>query len=274
MCFAPSTELFYAHEVPEMRDRMPDLEPDGGRLLLPGLPEVVPPCELWFGLADRLPRDVSVKILHISDTHGLLPEPIGDWDVVVHSGDMMPNRSYGVRPVEVPFQRLWIEDNAPRFHARYWTKPFLYCPGNHDYHDPTPHMRALGIDARLICNNEALVDGVRFWGFPWVPQFYDWNWMCGPAERREHLKPAVELMESAELDVLVAHGPMYGVLDRNADGERCGSRVLRETLQTVKRAPRALLHGHIHESHGLQAWSRGMLVSNAATTQRIVEIFS
>jgi Icc-related predicted phosphoesterase len=213
-----------------------------------------------------------MRILHISDTHGRLPDPVGDFDVIVHSGDFMPNRSWGIRPIEYEFQRYWLEQNAPKFSPRYWAKPLLICPGNHDYVDPVPILKNLGIDARTLCNNAVEVDDVSFYGHPWTPTFYDWNWMCGSTEMRLRLSGATELMNQGGIDVFVAHGPMYGVLDRNAQGERCGCRVLRETMRDVRHPPKLLLHGHIHESAGIVGWSRGMVVSNAACTQRILEL--
>lgn len=209
----------------------------------------------------------------MSDTHGVLPTPLdGDWDCILHTGDMLPNRSYGIRPLEITFQQYWLEENAPKFHPRYWDKPVFYVPGNHDYIDPTRTMRDLGIDARLVCNERVEFMGANFYGFPWTPTFYDWNWMCGPLEMEHHLQPAIELMEQGALDVFLAHGPMYGVRDRNAQGERCGSKVVRRVMQDVRHPPKVMMHGHIHESRGTQAWARGIMVSNAATTQQIVEL--
>ncbi len=214
-----------------------------------------------------------MKLLHLSDTHGLPPIPLAeDFDVIVHSGDLLPNRTYGQRVLEEPFQRYWLEQHAPKLSPHYWTKPVLMTPGNHDFIDPTPILRAIGIDARLLCNGPLEVGGVTFWGHPWTPTFYDWNWMCGPNEMRGHLAPVVELMNQGAIDVFVSHGPMFGVLDRNQDGERCGCKVLRASMQDVRHPPKALLHGHIHEAAGTQAWSRGVSVSNAARTQRIVTV--
>jgi predicted phosphodiesterase len=53
-----------------------------------------------------------VKILHISDTHGRMPELRGEHDVIVHSGDMLPNRSFGISAIEETFQRYWVEEHA------------------------------------------------------------------------------------------------------------------------------------------------------------------
>ncbi len=211
-----------------------------------------------------------MKILHISDTHGGMPSLLADGDVIVHSGDLLPNRSFGMRQIEETFQPYWIDDRAKRLKAWIGDRPFLYTPGNHDYVDPTPRMREAGIDARLLCNGSAEIDGVTFYGSPWTPTFSDWNWMCGPVELRHHLAPAVEMLEQGAIDVFVSHGPMYGVLDRNAGGFRCGSEVIRDIMQTVRRPPKLFLHGHIHEAAGLQGWSRGVIVSNAACTQRCI----
>lgn len=215
----------------------------------------------------------GVKILHISDTHGGMPAlPAEDFDAIVHSGDLLPNRSFGIATVERTFQPYWVEDNAKRFKAWLGDRPFLFTPGNHDYIDPTPLLRDAGVDAHLLCNGLLDVDGVSFYGHPWTPEFCGWNWMCGPTAMRQHLAPAIELMEQGGIDVFVSHGPIHGVLDRNSSGERCGSRVVRDVLQLVRHPPRLFLCGHIHEAAGVQGWSRGMVVSNAATTQRILAV--
>lgn len=214
-----------------------------------------------------------MRILHISDTHGLPPEPIDkDFDIVVHSGDFMPNRTFGQRLIEEPFQKYWLETNAPRISPLYKTKPFLVVPGNHDYIDAVPILRAAGFDARFLADTHLEVEGVTFYGHPWTPEFCGWNWMCKRTEMALRLQSFAELANQGAVDVLVTHGPMYGVLDRNQDGERCGCPVLKRAIQDARHSPKALLHGHIHEAKGLMTWSRGMRISNAACTQRIVEV--
>lgn len=211
-----------------------------------------------------------MRILHISDTHGLPPTPPDpdNFDVVVHSGDLMPNRTFGLKVVEETFQAYWIENTAHEFHEHYRAKPFLFVPGNHDYIDPVPALRAHGIDARSLCETSVELEGVTFYGHPWSPEFGGWNWMCGEREMGERLAPFAR----RGANVLVSHGPMYGVLDRNRSGHRCGCKVLRSVLQDMAEPPKALLHGHIHEAAGLMRWSRGIDVSNAARTQRIVTV--
>lgn len=213
-----------------------------------------------------------MRILHISDTHGGMPTLLPEGDVIVHSGDLLPNRTFGIREIECTYQRYWLEENVAKLKRWIGDRPFLYTPGNHDYVDPAPVLRDVGVRTYTVCNGCHTLDGVTFYGFPWTPTFYDWNWMCGPEQMKDELSDAVDYMDQGAIDVFIAHGPMYGVLDRNVDGTRCGSRVVRAAMQEARHPPRLFLHGHIHESAGLIGWSRGIIVSNAALTQRVVEI--
>lgn len=209
-----------------------------------------------------------MKILHISDTHGGMPKLYDYGDVIVHSGDMMPNASFGIRPIELAFQQRWVEENVERLRDWIGSRPFLYTPGNHDFIDPTPVMRKAGINAVLVCNGLVDVAGVGFYGFPWVPRFYDWNWMASDSyEIPQLLNPAAKLLEQGAIDVFVSHGPMHRILDSNARGDYCGSRALKAVIGNARHKPKAFLHGHIHESAGLIGWRDGMIVSNAACIQ-------
>lgn len=215
-----------------------------------------------------------MRILHVSDTHGTWPELIdpSTYDIIVHSGDGLPNRTRGNLDIEPKYQANWVGHHAKRFKRWIGDKPFLYLRGNHDFIDPCSILRAHGIEARGITNTRQEVNGVGFYGFPFVP------YMCGEwfgelqiPEMASAMSTVVERCNAGEIDVLVTHAPIYGLLDRGY-GEHCGNRVLNYALDyQLQRMPRALLHGHIHEDHGLAEYA-GMVVSNAATTQRIVEL--
>ena len=49
------------------------------------------------------------------------------------------------------------------------------------------------------------------------------------------------------LDMLVAHSPLYGIGDRNMEGEHCGCLELRAAVAEKK--PRFVVYGHIHEGY-------------------------
>ena len=217
-----------------------------------------------------------MRILHVSDSHGLPPScPDEDFDVIVHSGDFCPNRSFANKTLEVPFQTYWCENTLSWLHPKYWTVPVVITPGNHDYIDVAFQMREIGIDARLACDNFVDVDGISFWGHPWTPEFFGWNWMCDREEMRKRLARAAELLEQGGVDVFVSHGPMWGIFDRNREGKHCGCPELGRVLEFARHTPKALLHGHIHEANNVvqldEEWD-GMIISNAALGQRIVEI--
>lgn len=208
------------------------------------------------------------RILHISDTHGGLPTLRGEFDVVVHSGDFLPNRSFGHRVVEETFQCAWIENNAARLRAWLDDKPLLLTHGNHDFVDAAPILRSLGIDAHCLDNRKHTFNGISFYGFPYVPYFRGvWNFECTQHE----LEVRTETMDLEGVDVLVAHSPIYGLLDRNAEGTRCGSKPMRRFLESSAHVPSWYLCGHIHEAAGYKRWKRDIDVSNAACDQRVID---
>lgn len=227
-----------------------------------------------------------MKILHVSDSHGLFldfwkiygidPSSI---DCIVHSGDFCINWSRGIRAIEEPRQEVWLMQNADRIAE--WTKGinFLFVAGNHDFVDVPKILTKCGLTNIInLCkrteeNDIALVDfgGFSWYGSPYVPAFTrEWNYELEPAAE----KYAVEYGIGLKPDIIVSHSPIYGVLDRNGHGERCGSKEWRyQLLDSEKEGylPKAFLHGHIHESNGMINW-KSMIVSNAATTANILEI--
>lgn len=208
-------------------------------------------------------------VLHVSDNHGLLERLDPTAQLVVHSGDFLPSFSRGNRAIEFLRQEEWVNNNKNRLTSWLGNRPFLYTPGNHDFFDPCPVMRSWGVDAHnlWVDGGRAITPCVQTEGFPWVNHFTgEWNYEIGPSDMltRARVIPPCEM--------LVAHGPIYGVLDRNALGQRCGSLEIRHWLQNHELPPKWYLHGHIHESCGWRLWARGLRVSNAATTQRRIKL--
>lgn len=216
-----------------------------------------------------------MRLAHVSDTHGLdlathFPLPDGV-DVVVHSGDLMPNRTRGHREVEETYQEHWCVENADAIAAWLGGRQLLYVPGNHDYWDPVVTWAPLGIDIVQPGGTEATCwrrDGLCFAGFQWV-KFFTGEWNYEASE--EAIAYGLESLP-ADVDVLITHGPPFGVRDRNEDGVRCGSMSLRKHLRTRERPVKLLLFGHIHPARGVLSWSRGMQVSNASQAVHVLEV--
>lgn len=210
-----------------------------------------------------------VRLCHVSDTHGRLEPLRGSFDAVVSSGDFLPNRTFGTAVIEQSFQPCWIEDNADKLRTWIGDKPLLMTSGNHDFVSASYFLRQIGINAVNLDDHRVEFEGLIFYGFPWVPHFTgQWNY---ESDSRE-LEARTNAIDLEGVDVLVAHSPLYGVRDMNRDGERCGSRPMRNLLQEASHVPTHYLCGHIHESAGIQAWSRGITVSNAACTQHILTL--
>jgi Icc-related predicted phosphoesterase len=178
-----------------------------------------------------------MRLVVISDTHGLHDtiKSLPDGDVLVHAGDFM-NGGYDPREA-ISFNR-WLGDQP--------FKHRVVCAGNHDrYFQNSPHeARALLANATYLENSGVTIDGVTFWGSPYTPEFMDWAFMYprgSGAKRWEHIPN--------DLDVLITHGPPFGILDQLAPGgEHLGCAELLAAVEQKK--PRVHLFGHIHGGAG------------------------
>jgi Icc-related predicted phosphoesterase len=176
-----------------------------------------------------------MRLVCLSDTHGLhaaLHVPEGD--VLVHAGDVS---KHGTPEQIAEFDR-WL-GTLP--HARK-----VVVAGNHDFlFERNPALaRELITHAEYLQDRALVVGGVRFYGTPWQPRFFDWAFNL---DRGEPLRHKWSLIP-ADVDVLITHGPPEGILDRTVRGERAGDRDLRERVEQL--APRVHLFGHIHEAYG------------------------
>ena len=180
------------------------------------------------------------RVVAIADTHGRhaqLEVPPGD--VLIHAGDLTLR---GTLP-QLAEVADWLR-SLPHPHK-------VVIAGNHDFGlQRTPaEARALFHGLTFLEDSEATVAGLRVWGSPWQPWFYDWafNVRRGPAiDAKWALIPE-------GLDVLVTHGPPFGFGDRVHGGERVGCDDLLRHLGRVK--PKVHLFGHIHEDRG--EWQLG-----------------
>ncbi|MFT5288886.1 MAG: Icc-related predicted phosphoesterase [Planctomycetota bacterium] len=177
----------------------------------------------------------SLRIVSLSDTHTLHDRiDVPDGDVLVHAGD---------------FTNRGSEDDVASFGAFLAGQPHRHkviVAGNHDFLFESDRERAeklLG-DVVYLQDSGATIEGVEFWGSPWQPWFKNWAFNL---ERGAALAAKWELIPGAT-DVLITHGPAYGVLDQVLSGEPVGCEELRKTLDRVQ--PSLHVFGHIHEARG------------------------
>jgi Icc-related predicted phosphoesterase len=189
-----------------------------------------------------------MRIVCVSDTHGrhrLTDVP--DGDVLVHGGDLTAHGS--LKDVE-EFDR-WL-GTLPHKHK------VVIC-GNHDwcFRDKPAEARARITNATYLEDSGCEIAGLKFYGSPWTPLFFDWAFMLSESE----LAAKWALIPSG-LDVLITHGPPHGVLDLTNRGEDAGSLSLFQRVYEVK--PRLHVFGHIHEAAGRFEFG-GTIFLNAST---------
>lgn len=193
------------------------------------------------------------RIICISDTHNChrsLAVPPGD--LLIHSGDATINGT-----------EAEIADFADWF-RRLPHRQKIFVAGNHDRlfeDDPGRAQQFLGDEVLYLEDSAATIEGLWIYGSPWQPRFFDWafNLDRGPE------MAAIWSKIPADIDVLITHGPPFGILDevsRPAGKENAGCEQLREKLEKLIPG-RLRLHvfGHIHGGYGTAAFHGATFVN-------------
>ncbi len=208
--------------------------------------------------ANTMAATDTVRLVIVSDTHGyersLTDDDKGEdggaggaktrlpeGDIIIHCGDYQVDEQREKRLAATSTFDEWLADQPSSSGLK------LICRGNHDHLNADfPKSRATYV--------------VR-------PAVYK---VCGltiavvPFSRGRLREPL------PECDVLVTHVPPKGILDRCYNGDRAGSRFLKEAVCASLSKPRLWLCGHIHEGYGFEVVrfgsdaSQATLVVNAA----------
>lgn len=188
------------------------------------------------------------RIVAISDTHTLHDRiNVPDGNILVHAGDFCGRG-------EVTDLRRFIDWFYRQRHAHK-----VFISGNHDVCMETMGvLQPLGGGLVYLQDASAIIAGLRFYGSPWTPRFFDWAFMLDRGEQIRQRWAAIP----GDTDVLITHGPPRGVLDVNSQGEHCGCDDLLARVDEI--APMLHIFGHIHEGHGYVARGRTLHV-NAST---------
>ena len=179
-----------------------------------------------------------MKIVVISDTHGQhrkLKLPKGD--MIIHSGDV----SKRGHPIEIDDFLEWFSNLNFRHK--------VFIAGNHDFFLEGAHPDIIGrmIPKNVVYLNDSgiEIDGLKIWGSPITPYFHDWAFN---RNRGEEIKLHWDLIPD-DTEILITHGPPFGILDENVDGKRLGCEELLSRVLQVQ--PKYHIFGHIHEGYGM-----------------------
>jgi len=199
-----------------------------------------------------------MKITCISDTHNQHTHIPLDWleggDVLVHAGDISGRGS--LREVE---EFLAWYNELPYTHK-------IMIAGNHDFW--FEKMSTFAVNEMLqekypniiYLNDSGIeIDGVKFWGSPVQPWFYDWAFNRIGTDICRHWD-----MIPLDTDVLITHGPMKGFLDMTTRGISTGCPYLLEKSAEMTNL-KLFVCGHIHEAYGKFEFPDGGVFVNAST---------
>jgi Icc-related predicted phosphoesterase len=195
-----------------------------------------------------------MRIVFISDTHNQHNYlKIPDCDVLIHAGD---------------FTRAGKEKECVKFLNWYGSlsqaQHKLVIAGNHDWHFarfPQAARELVPDSVTYLQDEEVVIDGVKFYGSPWQPAFFDW------AFNLPRGKPLQKVWSRIpdDVNVLVTHTPPYGFGDwvRRDGGLHVGCQDLSERIENLSDL-RLHAYGHIHEGYGVVSFGDQHFINAAS----------
>lgn len=201
-----------------------------------------------------------MKLVLISDTHTMhedLVLPQGD--ILIHSGDFTGRG----KPYEVEEFFGWLERQSKNF------KHVIFIAGNHDmcfeYKSTwvVNAIKSLPTNVHYLEDSEIIIDGIKFYGSPWQPEFFNWAFNL---PRGKKLEEKWEMIPN-DTDVLITHGPPMYILDYTLrDMINVGCLALYNKVIQIK--PKLHVFGHIHEGYGVKEQDGTMFVNASSVTAR------
>lgn len=192
-----------------------------------------------------------MRLVIISDTHGdhlKLKLPAGD--VLIHCGDFCTDTE----------ESHWL--SALRFVNWFGAQPHkhkVFIAGNHDVfldsafsarypNESLMFLKVIPPNVYYLNDSGITLDGVKFWGSPVQPVFFNWAFNRTSSDIGKHWQ-----MIPVGTNVLITHGPAYGYRDQafkigSNELEHTGCPQLLAKIEEIK--PALHCYGHIHYSYG------------------------
>ena len=178
----------------------------------------------------------SIRFVCIGDTHNLtggFEKQIPAGDVLIHAGDFtnvgessdviafndflekLPHKHKIVIAGnhDLSFDTSTFDSTFPRF-----------CRGNIEEHG---NAKSLLTNCTYLEDSGVEIYGIKIWGSPWTPWFYDWAFNV---ERGNECRSKWDLIPD-DVDILITHGPPLGYGDLCEYGQRAGCLDLLRTVQ-------------------------------------------
>jgi Icc-related predicted phosphoesterase len=195
-----------------------------------------------------------------------------DGDVLVIAGDYAPNFPGGGGEVADARRQLeWVKGPFNRFLKSLSYKKIIVVAGNHDWlhycsevHKTAKH----AIEAVYLEDSACEIDGVKFYGSPWQPWFWDWAFNFNRLDPVSGFEEAKRVWAKIpdDVNVLITHGPPLNILDLAPQERRVGCPILRDRVLQIK--PKLHIFGHIHQSYGLEKLGETTFVNVSLCNER------
>ena len=176
----------------------------------------------------------KLKCVAIADTHGMHRDiTIPNGDVLIHAGDITMRGKLS----ELNDFNDWLGEQ-PHKHK-------IIVAGNHDWSFEREKEASIKIvtNAVYLEDQSIEIEGHKFYGSPWQPWFLGYAFNL---QRGEEIQEKWDLI-SNDIDVLITHGPAFGILDKVAR-DNVGCENLLSKIEEV--TPKVHVCGHIHEGYG------------------------
>ncbi len=191
-----------------------------------------------------------MKVIALADTHGKhseltqhiqdLLDSDPDIRMIIHAGDAADVYDPLLNRQELRRFLRWFES----FDVEYR----VFVPGNHDTGiEYFPSVLSEFSDVDFLIHQELIVEGIRFFGSPFTPSFHNWAYNVDRNLLESYWSQIPE-----RTDVLITHGPAYGIGDATNIGlpkgvvKGFGDVHLLHRVQEIQ--PKYHIFGHFHDT--------------------------
>lgn len=192
-----------------------------------------------------------MKITTISDTHGLHHQiHLPGGDILIHAGDVC-NRGNAAEALDF---MNWFSNQNYTFK--------IFIAGNHDFYfeyEQNTTIKSLLPENVFYLNDSGIaIEGISFWGSPITPEFHN---LAFNRKRGVAIAKHWDLIPH-NTNVLITHGPPYGILDRTFQNLNAGCINLLTKIEETN--PQYHIFGHIHEGFGLSKKDQTTFINAAS----------
>jgi len=208
-----------------------------------------------------------MRIVAISDTHQQHNQiTVPDGDILVHAGDWTNQGTLSA-------MRQFLEWFSAQPHP---LKVFI--PGNHEITLEAVNKKSAfdligeytNDKMHFLLNSSANIAGLRWFGAPSTPFYGGWafNFQRGPDIAAEWAKIP------DDVEVLITHGPPYGIQDLVEDNWENVGRDLHQGCEDLRARIKSLknlklhIYGHLHFGYGIQVIDNIQFVNAAICTEK------